>query len=98
MPSYKFTDKAEADLEDIIDYTVEQWGSVQAIKYVDTLEELAQTLADNPKLGRNRDIFISGLLSFNYESHVLYYVEEPHGITVLRVLHKRMDEQKQFKV
>ena len=50
MPTYDFTDKAEHDLERIIDFTVKHWGSSQAIEYIDALEELAQTLADNPAL------------------------------------------------
>ena len=31
MPSYDFTDKAERDLESIIDFTIERWGSLQAV-------------------------------------------------------------------
>ena len=26
-----------------------------------------------------------------YVSHIVYYVKQPHGITVIRALHKRMD-------
>ena len=48
MLSYVFTDKAEHDLEKIIDFTVEHWGTLQAILYIDGLEEIAQTLAKNP--------------------------------------------------
>ena len=63
MQIYKFTDKAERDLEDIIDYTVEHWGKPQAEKYIDGLEELAQTLADNPGIGITRDELSADLFS-----------------------------------
>jgi toxin ParE1/3/4 len=34
------------------------------------------------------------LLSFPYESHILYYMKQSHGITIVRVLHQRMDPMK----
>ncbi|MCB1812009.1 MAG: type II toxin-antitoxin system RelE/ParE family toxin [Candidatus Competibacteraceae bacterium] len=41
MPEYRFTPEAENDLQQIIDYTLEQWGKAQARDYVDGLEVLA---------------------------------------------------------
>ena len=70
MASYVFTDKAERDLELIIDYTIENWGPMQAIGYIDGLEEIAQTLADNPDIGFKRDSLSAGLLSFPYQRHI----------------------------
>ena len=55
MSVYVFTEKAEHDLEKIIDFTVEDWGVLQAIQYIDGLEETAQTLADNPDIGTKRE-------------------------------------------
>ena len=51
MPNFIFTDKAEADLADIIDFTLENWGAEKAHKYIDGLEEMVQMLADNPDIG-----------------------------------------------
>ena len=94
MPDYRFTPEAENDLQSIIDYTIEQWGKVQAHHYIDGLENIAAQLAENPDLGTDRAQLIHGLLSFPYESHVLYYLRQDHGITIIRVLHKRMDAQR----
>ncbi|MDE1465737.1 type II toxin-antitoxin system RelE/ParE family toxin [Spartinivicinus poritis] len=94
MADFYFSEKAEQDLEEITDYTHQQWGSLQVIKYLDGLTELCQTLADSPVLGMKRDNLAEGLLSFSYESHILYYLAQPHGITVVRVLHKRRDPVK----
>jgi toxin ParE1/3/4 len=90
MPHYKFTEQAERDLEAITDYTLGNWSHRQADIYLDGLEALAQKLADTPGLGTHRDTLIPGLLSFPYVSHILYYLKESHGITVIRVLHQRM--------
>jgi len=40
-PRYQFTDKAERDLEGIIDYTAQEWGAAQANTYLDGLETRA---------------------------------------------------------
>jgi len=91
VADYKFTGKAERDLEDIIDYTLQQWGILQTQTYLDELEARGQLLADNPGLGVERENIFEGLLSFPYESHILYYLKQAHGITIVRVLHKSMD-------
>jgi len=94
VANYQFTEKAERDLEEIIDYTNEQWGEQQALTYLDGLEHHGQLLADNPDLGVKRENISEGLLSFPYESHILYYFKQPHGITITRVLHGHMDPMK----
>lgn len=94
MPVYKFTSKAEQDLESIVDYTLARWGHVQAGEYISELETRAQILADNADLGVMRDSIREGLLSFPFHSHIIYYVKQSHGITIIRVLHQRMDPVK----
>lgn len=94
MAEYRFTEKAARDLEVIIDYTLQQWHAHQANNYLNGLEERCQVLADNPKLGAHRNSIHEGLLSFPYESHVLYYVRESHDIAIVRVLHHSMDPLK----
>lgn len=93
-PGYQFTDKAERDLESIIDYTVQEWGVSQANTYLDGLETRAQLLAKNPDIGMAREALCKGLLSFPYESHVLYYKKYARGIVIVRVLHQHMDPVK----
>lgn len=93
-PRYQFTNKAERDLGGIIDYTVQEWGVSQANTYLDGLESRAQLLAENPNLGMAREILSGGLLSFPYESHILYYKKHARGIVIVRILHQQMDPVK----
>ena len=88
MRRYRFTKPAQEDLESIIDYTHGRWGVDQANNYLDGLEKLAQTLADTPKLGR---LYRDPLRLFSYEKHHLYFVEDLEGITIVRVLHAKMN-------
>lgn len=97
MPVYKFTAKAESDLEAIIDYTLRAWGPTQAIKYVEDLETLAAALAQTPDIGKVRDDLQEGLTVFQYEKHLLFYCKEPHGITIVRILHESMDTPQHFR-
>lgn len=94
MPNFIFTAHAEADLTDIVDFTVKQWGAKKAHEYINGLEEIAQKLADNPNAGLNRENLLEGLLCFPYESHTLYYFKQSDGIVIIRVLHQSMDAEK----
>lgn len=96
MPVYKFTEKAEGDLAEIIDYTVDTWGAAQAVRYIDGLENLAANLATTPDLGKSRDDIQKGLIVFPYEAHLLFYCKERHGITIVRILHSSTDTPNQF--
>ena len=91
MPTYKFSEAANHDLASIIDYTYETWGADQASLYIDGLEKLTQLLAEAPNLGKACEDLAEGLKAFPYQSHVIYYLEATHGITVARVLHENMD-------
>lgn len=93
-PRCQFTAKAERDLESIIDYTAQEWGAPQANTYLDVLESRAQLLAENPDLGTTRETVFEGLLSFPYESHILYYKKHARGIVIVRILHQHMDPVK----
>ncbi len=93
-PRYQFTDRAEHDLEGIIDYTVQEWGVSQANTYLDGMESRAQPLAENPDLGTPRETISAGLFSFPYGSHILYYKKHARDIVIVRVLHQHMDPVK----
>jgi len=99
MSNYIFTNKAEVDLADIVDFTVDRWGVEKTYKYIDGLEEMTQMLANNPDIGIKRDKVIEGLLCFPYESHLIYYLKEnlakqADKIAIIRVLHQSMEPKK----
>lgn len=74
-----------------MDFSLQQWGASQTRVYLDGLEARGQLLADNPELGTPREALAEGLLSFPFESHILFYLRQAHGIVIVRVLHHRMD-------
>ncbi len=87
---YRFSYKAECDLVQIVDYTLNEWGAVQADEYINGLETLAQQLAENPTMGLPNIQSTVELFAFPYKSHTLYYLKKEYGISIVRVLHQSM--------
>lgn len=83
---------AQADLEQIWDYTYHRWDSDQADEYLRELQRALERAATNPLIGRPCDEIRRGYRKLAAGSHVLSYrVISGGGIDVVRVLHRRMD-------
>lgn len=83
--------KALADLDDIRDYSLEQFGVEQAILYLDAIEQAFRRLLDHPRIGSQRDDIGEAVLNYPAGEHRIYYEARPGQIYVIRVLHKAMD-------
>jgi toxin ParE1/3/4 len=90
MRSYRLTPDAQTDLIEIRRFTVKQWGTAQAQKYLLELRQTIRLLAETPSLGKSRPDVGSNVLSFPHVSHVIYYVVHEQQSIVFGVLHKRM--------
>ena len=97
MTRFDLSREAAADLNGIVDFTVERWGKNQARAYVDALQARLTELAHHARLGRTRDELAEGLLSFPFESHVIFYQHAAFGIAVVRILYKRQDALMYFE-
>ncbi|MES9903734.1 MAG: type II toxin-antitoxin system RelE/ParE family toxin [Sedimenticola sp.] len=91
MTRVVFTPESSKDLKDIVRYTRETWGSVQAVEYVSGLRKQSALLAQRPDVGKKRDDLADGLLCFPYVSHIVYYTKIHDGIAIIRFLHKQQD-------
>jgi len=76
-------------------YTLRTWGEAQTDRYICQLEDCCQLIADNPALGRPCDQIRPGLRRMEQGNHVVFYREEPGGILISRILHRRMLPDKQ---
>lgn len=100
MPVYRFSKLARLDLMEIGDYTVDQWGVDQALRYLDSLERCFALIAANPEIGRRCDRVLKGYRRIEHEMHVVFYRMDNEGLLIVRILHQRvlpenreMDEQ-----
>jgi toxin ParE1/3/4 len=94
MSRYALTPRAQADLEDIWNYTVARWGADQAEKYLRRLAEAMANVAADPERGRACDDARAGYSKYAVGAHVLFYRKAPKGVEVVRILHQRMDFQR----
>ena len=90
MAKLRFSRRAKADLFGIAEYTIRQWGESQAERYIGELEDCAQMLTANPRLGRACDYILPDLRRYEHGKHVLFYRQDSNGIVIFRILHQRM--------
>jgi toxin ParE1/3/4 len=91
MAVYKLSGKASADVDDMYEYTIVNFGIEQARTYLHGLRHCFKALAENPLQGRTADELASELRRYEYQSHVVFYREMEQYTLIVRVLHKRMD-------
>ena len=53
MNRVAFSPAAQADLEQIWDYTCDRWDADQAERYIRALQRAVERVADNPSIGRS---------------------------------------------
>ncbi len=94
--SYHLSQQAKKDLEDIFEYTLEQFSLKQAISYVSSFETTFKKISTHPETGRLRVEIRDGLRSIIHESHVVFYRKEFEKIKIVRILHGSRDLPKQF--
>lgn len=90
-PSYVLSPRAQADLDEIWDFTAATWGETQAVRYARVLQQAVEAAAADPRLGRPADDIRPGYFRCPAGSHVLFFRLTGTGIDVVRILHKRMD-------
>ena len=91
MAVYSLSSKTAADLSQIYEYTILNFGLNQAREYLSGLHARFETLAVNPTHGRSASELSPGLRRLEYKSHVVFYVPKGKGIRIVRVLHQSMD-------
>lgn len=86
MEKYILSTEAQLDLEEIFDYSVQEFNLEQAIKYLHELEDTFHLLHSNPKLGVERNEIANNLRSMVKNKHIIYYIIAKNHI---RVIHNK---------
>lgn len=97
MAKYRLTPRAERDLEEIWQYTVQEWSPAQGEKYVASLLNAMALLAKDPSRGRSAEKIRAGYRRRNVGTHVIFYKQTDDSIAIIRVLHQRMDLESQLE-
>jgi toxin ParE1/3/4 len=72
-------------------YSFEHWGRVRADRYIARIEARFRDIANNPRLGRPAAGTREGQFKLLVEAHVILYRVDGEQISIVRVLHQRMD-------
>ena len=91
MAEYRLSPRALRDLDGVFDYTVAQWGLLQAMRYTDLIEAACADLAEAPQQAQGCANIRPGYRRRSVEQHVIYFRPTSYGIAVVRILHHRMD-------
>ncbi|MBV6388535.1 MAG: Toxin ParE1 [Nitrosomonas europaea] len=91
MAEYRLSPAAQRDLDGIFNYTFQQWGTAQAIHYIDILEAACVKLVEIPSQGQDCSYIRPGYRRRHVERHIVYYRIEPFGVAIIRILHYRQN-------
>lgn len=93
MPAYELTPDAVADLEEIADYTLREWGGAQQVRYAELLEagfgRIAQGIAiSRPVLDAYPHLYVT-----RCEHHYIFYIRPDADAPprIIAVLHEHMN-------
>jgi len=89
--------RAASDLDQIWVRFAQEAGIEIADAYLDSLEVRFRALANMPGIGRLRDDFGAGTMSFPAEGYMIYYTRRARGgVRISRVIHGSRDQRAAF--
>jgi toxin ParE1/3/4 len=93
MPArYDITPSAKADIRSIWLYTAETWGEAQADKYIKTLDNKFEEIADGAVFSRAFLEAYPQVRAVRCEHHYVFYlIPEGKRPRIIAILHERMD-------
>ncbi len=96
MSSFQLTRKAQDDLRSIGRFTQKGWGREQRNRYLSRLDACFRMLAESQEMGHACDDIREGYRQYHVGRHLIFYRQSEAGITVIRILHDRMDIEAQL--
>jgi toxin ParE1/3/4 len=91
MSGHVLTPAAQADLEDIWRYSVQQWSFAQAERYIRAISDACEDLASGAQKGQDAGDIRAGYRKLKVGSHILFFRWAGDTIDIVRILHQRMD-------
>jgi toxin ParE1/3/4 len=89
--------RARRDITDVLTYTRDHWGKVQAREYRDLIGDALRAIAADPSCGKIRGTR-PGILSYHIAQrgrdarHIVFYrISVAGSVEIVRVLHDSMD-------
>jgi|SRR5712671_2189603 len=90
MSSYRYSSDANSDIEEIVLYIFDL-NPVAAHRFLDSLEETCELLAEHPFIGRSRAELGENVRSFPVGNFLIFYTLAADGINVARIIYGGRD-------
>lgn len=87
---------AEADLDDIADYTIAEWGAAQAREYITALRHNISGLQEFPARFPRYESTVGVFRKMKCQHHLVFFTVSVEVVDVIRILHERMDVESQL--
>lgn len=91
MYSIKYSQRANADLEDITDYTASTWGAEQAKRYIHEIRQKIQEISEGNAVTQSLDGVSRKISKARANRHLIIFEKKEEVIFVVRILHETMD-------
>ncbi|MDP2686334.1 MAG: type II toxin-antitoxin system RelE/ParE family toxin [Aequorivita sp.] len=95
--TYELSLLADADLENIYEYSFSEFGFTRAEEYLEGIHHLFQQLTLFPNEGILRNDININVRSIPYESHIVFYSGSKKSILIIRILHQSQNSSEYFK-
>lgn len=90
MLPISFSQDADADLEEIAEYTWNTWGQKQLAQYLRELGNCFERIRRNPLIGKSYESIRPNVRRIEVGRHAVFYIVEPNSILIVRALHQQM--------
>lgn len=90
----KLSADAETDLRLIWRHSAVSWGPEQADSYIEDLLSAFDLLCEQPRIGVQRKRGKQTYRRWPVGAHAIFYRIEEGRVSVVRILHNRMDERR----
>lgn len=88
---------ARADLLEIREYSIEQFGGDVADNYFLGFDEAFDLLADHPLIGAARPELGKGIRCLVHQRHRIFYYLEGDVVLIVRIVHHARDARRALK-
>jgi toxin ParE1/3/4 len=92
--NFEISRLALEDLDNIWEYTAEQWSKEQANKYYNEIFSAKGKICENSDIGKPIDEIKKGHWRTNVRSHMIIYKIKGTTIYIDRIFHQKMDIEK----
>jgi toxin ParE1/3/4 len=94
--SYRLTEQAAADLDNIASYTIERFGLAQARRYSEGLFKVFDLLVTFPLMGLDQRHIVPDMRCIVHASHTIYYLVSGEEIVIVGLLGQGQDPARRF--